>query len=52
MHANFLFFLFPFVFSWGIAAILFIPYFLPTIITFIRRSNSARRNNSRRKRAR
>ena len=42
MHASiFLFFFFPFVFTWGIAAILFIPYFLPTIIAFIRRSNSA-----------
>lgn len=41
MHANFLFFFFPFVFTWGIAAILFIPYFLPTIIAFIRRSNNA-----------
>ena len=42
MHTPvFLFFFFPFVFSWGIAAILFIPYFLPTIIAFIRRSNNA-----------
>jgi len=41
MHAPLLFFFFPFVFSWGIAAILFIPYFLPTIIAFLRRSNNA-----------
>jgi len=42
MHApTLLFFFFPFVFSWGIAAILFIPYFLPSIIAFIRRSHSA-----------
>lgn len=41
MHAQLLFFFFPFVFSWGIAAILFIPYFLPTIIAMIRRSNNA-----------
>lgn len=42
MHApTLLFFFFPFVFSWGIAAILFIPYFLPSIIAFIRRSHSS-----------
>lgn len=33
-----LFFIFPFVFSWGLTAILFIPYFLPTIIALMRRS--------------
>lgn len=42
MHAPILlFFFFPFVFTWGIAAILFIPYFLPTIIALIRRSNNS-----------
>jgi hypothetical protein len=42
MHAPvLLFFFFPFVFTWGIAAILFIPYFLPSIIALIRRSNNA-----------
>lgn len=37
---TFLFFFFPFVFSWGIFAILFIPYFLPTIIAILRRTES------------
>ena len=35
-----LFFFFPFVFSWGLFAIIIIPYFLPTIIAMLRRSNS------------
>ena len=39
-HANFLFFFFPFVFSWGILAVLIIPYFLPTIIAMLRKSTS------------
>ena len=37
---TFLFWIFPFVFTWGIGAMLLIPYFLPTIIALIRRSNS------------
>lgn len=35
---TFLFF-FPFVFGWSFFAILFIPYFLPTIIAILRRSS-------------
>jgi hypothetical protein len=34
------FLFFPFVFGWGITALLIIPYFLPTIIAIIRRSSS------------
>jgi hypothetical protein len=34
------FFVFPFVFGWGVLAILIIPYFLPTIIAMLRRTNS------------
>jgi len=39
-HPTFLFFFFPFVFSWGILAVLIIPYFLPTIIAMLRKSAS------------
>lgn len=31
----------PFGFGWGIITLLFIPYFLPTIIAFVRRKDSA-----------
>ena len=37
---TFLFWFFPFAFTWGLCAILFIPYFLPTIIALLRRSRS------------
>jgi hypothetical protein len=37
---TFLFWFLPFAFTWGIGAMLLIPYFLPTIIALIRRSNS------------
>ena len=31
---------FPFAFTWGFVGLAFIPYFLPTIVALIRRSNS------------
>ncbi|GGB18033.1 superinfection immunity protein [Puia dinghuensis] len=34
------FFFFPFHFGWGLFGLFFIPYFLPTIVALIRRSNS------------
>ncbi|HEY4111234.1 superinfection immunity protein [Puia sp.] len=41
MHApTLLFWFFPFAFTWGIGAMLFIPYFLPTIIAILRKSSS------------
>jgi hypothetical protein len=40
MPTTFLFFVFPFAFTWGIFAIAIIPYFLPTIIALLRKSTS------------